>query len=138
MMTFKKTTQQTFILFALLLCATLCVSAQRKNVQRIQFPPDRTTAVLKGELRGENDFTYILRARKGQTLIAHLVENKCCASLMAKGPNNNSLTNADGSDAGNDFSVVLRQTGDYRLIVFPPDTADRKDVARYTLEVTIR
>lgn len=136
-MTFKKAAQQTLILFALILGTTLCVSAQR-NVQRVQFPAGRTTVVLKGELRGEHDFTYVLRARRGQTLIAHLVENKCCASLMTKGPNNNSLKNADGTDAGNDFTIVLNRTGDYKLIVFPPDTADRKDIARYTLEVTIR
>jgi len=138
-MTFKRIAHLALSLFALFFIATLSVSAQRKNVQRIQFPPGRTTVVLKGELRGENDFTYILRARKGQTLIAHLaVEHDCCASLMTKGPDNNGLTNADGTDAGEDFSVVLKQTGDYRLIVFPPDTADRKDIARYTLEVTIR
>ncbi|MDT5059643.1 MAG: hypothetical protein QOH63_102 [Acidobacteriota bacterium] len=136
-MTLKKTTRHAFILFALLLTTTLCASAQRKNVQRIQFPTGRTTTVLKGVLRGDSDFTYILRASKGQTLLAHLVVNGD-ASLMAKGPNGRSLTNSDGSDAGNDFSIILQRTGDYRLIVFPPDTADRKDIARYTLEVTIR
>jgi hypothetical protein len=137
MMTFKKTTRQAFILFALLLSTTLCVSAQRKNTQRIQFPPGRTTTVLKGTLRGDAESTYILRAGKGQTLLAHLSVNGE-ASIMIKGPNNRSLTNADGSDAGDDFSIILQSTGDYRITVFPPDTADRKDIARYTLEVTIR
>ncbi|HYJ47731.1 MAG TPA: hypothetical protein VEV81_14035 [Pyrinomonadaceae bacterium] len=138
-MAFKKASRYAPLLLALLLGSTVCASAQRKSVQRIQFPRDRTTAVLKGVLKGDTDMTYVVRARKGQTLIAHLaVENGCCASLMAKGPDNISLTNADGTDAGDDFSVVLKRTGDYRLIVFPPDTADRKDVARYTLEVTIR
>ena len=136
-MTFKKRTRHALILFALLLSTTFCVSAQRGNVRRIQFPPGRTTTVLKGALRGDTEFTYILRAKKGQTLLAHLAVNGE-ASLMVKGPNNRSLTNADGSDAGNDFSVILQSTGDYRITVFPPDTADRKDIARYTLEVTIR
>lgn len=136
-MTLKKTTQHAFILFALLLGTTVCVSAQRKNVQRIQFPPGRTTTVLKGVLRGDTEFTYLLRAKRGQTLLAHL-SVKGEASIMVKGPNNRSLTNADGSDAGDDFSIILQSTGDYRITVFPPDTADRKDMARYTLEVTIR
>lgn len=135
-MTFKKTTRHAFILFALLLGTTLCISAQR-NVQRIQFPPGRTTTVLKGALKGDAEFTYILRAKRGQTLLAHLAVNGD-ASLTIKGPNNRNLTNADGSDAGDDFSVILQSTGDYRITVFPPDTADRKDIARYTLEVTIR
>jgi hypothetical protein len=136
-MTLKKTTRHAFILCALLLGTTLSISAQRKNVQRIQVPPDRTSVVLKGVLRGDADFTYILRAQKGQTLLAHLAVNGE-ASLTIKGPNNHSLTNADGSDAGDDFSIILQRTGDYRITVFPPDTVNRKDIARYTLEVTIR
>ena len=136
-MAFQKTTRQALILLALLLGTTLLAQAQRKSVQRIQFPAGRTTTVLKGALRGDADFTYILRAGKGQTLIAHLVVNGE-ASLMIKGPNGRSLTNPDGTDAGDDFSIILQRTGDYRLTVFPPDTVDRKDIARYTLEVTIR
>lgn len=136
-MTFQKMTRQALILFALVLGATLSAQAQRKNVQRIQFPPGRTTTVLKGALRGDADSTYILRASKGQTLIAHLAVNGE-ASLMIKGPNGRSLTNPDGTDAGDDFSIILQRTGDYRIIIFPPDTVDRKDIARYTLEVTIR
>jgi hypothetical protein len=131
---------------ALLVCALLSLAAfsaaaqrGRKNTQRIQFPPGQTSVSLKGVLKGQADYTYVLRASRGQTLTAHLaVENDCCASLMAKGPDGQSLTNPDGTDAGEDFSLPLTQTGDYRLIVFPPDTADRKDVARYTLEVSVR
>ena len=135
----KRTSRCALLLFTLLLGSALYASAQRKNVARVQFPPGRTTAILKGVLKGQADMTYVVRARKGQTLLAHLaVENDCCASLMARGPDNRSLTNPDGSDAGEDFSIILQRTGDYRLVVFPPDTADRKDVARYTLEVTIR
>jgi hypothetical protein len=136
-MIFKTTTRQALLFFALLLGTTLCTEAQRKSVQRIQFPPGRTTTVLKGVLRGDSDYTYILRASKGQTLIAHMAVNGE-ASLMIKGPNGRSLTNPDGTDAGDDFSIILQRTGDYRLIVFPPDTVGRKEIARYTLEVTIR
>jgi hypothetical protein len=138
-MTFNKTTRRAFILFALLLGTTLCVEAQRKNVQRVRFPPGRTTTVLKGVLRGDNDFTYIVHAQKGQTLLAHLaVEGNGQAGILIKGPDNRNQTNPDGSDAGDDFSIILQRTGDYRITVFPPDTSDRKDIARYTLEVTIR
>jgi hypothetical protein len=139
MMTFKKTTRQAFILFALLISTTVCVSAQRKNVQRIQFPPGRTTTVLRGVLRGDADFTYILHAKRGQTLLAHLaVAGNGQAGILIDGPDNRRQTNPDGSDAGDDFSIILQRTGDYRITVFPPETADRKDIARYTLEVTIR
>ena len=111
----------------------------RKNTRRVRFPRGETSLVARGVLRGKADYTYVVRAARGQTLTARLVvEKDCCAALMIKGPDGLSLTNPDGTDAGNDFSVRLTQTGDYRLIVFPPDTADRKDVARYTLEVSVR
>jgi hypothetical protein len=138
-MTFTKTIRCALLIFTLIFGPALRVSAQRKNVQRVQFPQGRTTAVIKSELKGTADMTYVVRALKGQTLLTHLaVENDCCASLLVKGPDGRSLTNADGTDAGNDFSIILPRTGDYRIVVFPPDTADRKDIARYTLEVTIR
>lgn len=138
-MTFKKTTRPAFILLALLVGATLSASAQKKNVQRIQFPTGRTTTVLKGVLRGDNDFTYIVRAKKGQTLLAHLsVAGNGQAGILVKGPDNRNQTNPDGSDAGDDFSIILQRTGDYRIVVFPPEMTEKKDIARYTLEVTIR
>jgi len=138
-MTIRKTLCGAFILCALIIGTCISAQAQRRNVQRVQFPQGRTTAVLKGVLKGDSDMTYVVRAAKGQTLLAHLaVENDCCASILIKGPDGRNLTNADGSDAGEDFSVVLRRTGDYRIVVFPPDTTGPKDIARYTLEVTIR
>jgi hypothetical protein len=138
-MTFTKILRCALVLLALVLSSALSSSAQRKNVQRVQFPQGRTTTVLKGVLRGDSDMTYVVRATKGQTLLSHLaVENDCCASILIKGPDGRDLTNADGTDAGDDFSIVLRRTGDYRIVVFPPDTVARKDIARYTLEVTIR
>jgi hypothetical protein len=127
--------------FTLIFGTAFSVAAQGRgrNTRRVRFPRGRTTVVLKGVLRGKADYTYVLRAARGQTLTAHLmVENDCCAALMAKGPDGLGLTNPDGTDAGNDFSLQLTQTGDYRLIVFPPDTADLKDIARYTLEVSVR
>ena len=138
MMTFKNT-RQAAILFALLLSTTLCVSAQKKNVRRIQFPPGRDTVTVKGVLRGPNDFTYIVRGEKGQTLIATImVEGDGQASLLIDGPDKRRQTNEDGSDAGDDFSIILQRTGDYRIVVFPPEMTERKDIARYTLEVSLR
>lgn len=111
----------------------------RSNTRRVRFPRGQSSLVLRGVLRGKADYTYVLRARSGQTLHARLtVENDCCAALMTKGPDGLSLRNADGTDAGDEFTLQLTETGDYRLIVFPPDTADRKDIARYTLEVSVR
>ncbi len=116
-----------------------CLGVWAQSVRRIRFPPGRTTAVVKGTLKGSADVTYLLRATKGQTLLAHLaVAKNEYASLLIEGPGGIRLQNGDGSDAGEDFSVNLPRTGDYKIVVFPPDTAGRNDLAHYTLEVTVR
>jgi hypothetical protein len=123
----------------ILLISVFCLGVLAQSVRRIQFPLGRTTAVVKGTLKGSAEVTYLLRAKKGQTLLAHLaVARNEDASLLIKGPGGTQLQNADGSDAGDDFSVTLPGTGDYSLVVFPPDTAGRNDLAHYTLEVTVR
>jgi hypothetical protein len=138
-MTRNKMAKHALIILALLLMAAAFASAQRKNSRRIQIPPGQSTVVIKGVLRGPNDFTYIVRADKGQTLIATInVEGNGQASLLIEGPDNKRQTNDDGSDASDDFSIIVQKTGDYRIVVFPPDMTERNDVARYTLEVTIR
>ena len=115
------------------------VLAQRagKNTRRIQFPPGQTSVSLKGVLKGTRDAIYLLRGSRGQVLTARItVENDCCASILIKGPDGNNVVNdADGADAGDNFSVALRLTGEYRIIVFAPDTTEETDVARYTLDV---
>lgn len=125
-----------FLVCLLVLLSTLVLA---QTVRRIQFPKGRTTVVLKGSIRGSADVTYRLQARKGQKLTAHLaVPRNEYAGLLIDGPGGVRLTNQRGEDASDDFSVVLPRTGDYKLVVFPPDTADRRDVAHYTLEVTVR
>ena len=130
------------LVFALLFGPAFNAAAQRgrKNTQRIQFPPGQTSVSLKGVLKGPRDAIYLLRGSRGQVLTTHIkVENDCCASILIKGPDGNNVKNdANGEDAGEDFSVALRLTGDYQIVVFPPDTTEETDVARYTLDVSLR
>ena len=126
-------------LLLLLALSAGSVLSQRagKNTRRIQFPPGQTSVSLKGVLKGPRDAIYLLRGSRGQVLTARItVENDCCASILIKGPDGNNVVNdADGADAGENFSVALWLTGEYRIIVFPPDTTEETDVARYTLDI---
>ena len=127
----EKSKSQTYantILLLLLIAISSGVLARAQGVRRIQLPRGQTTTVVKGTLKGTADATYLLRATKGQTLVAHLTVAKGGeASLQISGPGGIRLSNANGTDAGNDFSVTLLRTGDYRIVVFPPDTASRSD-----------
>ena len=60
-MRFRKTVRCALVLCALVSSTALCASAQRKNVQRVQFPQGRTTAILKGVLKGEPSKPFYLR-----------------------------------------------------------------------------
>ena len=138
----KRMSTRALVPLVLLFVVVVLVPAQgsRKNTRRIQFPPGQTSVSLKGVLKGPRDAIYLLRGSRGQVLTAHIaVENDCCASILIKGPDGNNVKNdADGADAGEDFSVALRLTGDYQIVVFPPDTTEETDVARYTLDVSLR
>ena len=125
------------LLFLILLAGGVLAQRAGKNTRRIQFPPGQTSVSLKGVLKGPRDAIYLLRGSRGQVLTARLkVENDCCASLLIKGPDGENVKNdADDTDAGENFSVALRRTGEYQIVVFPPDTTEETDVARYTLDV---
>lgn len=134
----KKRRSRALLLLLMLFVLALCSEAQT-NTRRVRFPPGRTTVVLHGVIRGHSEDRYILRAGQGQVLTAHLVVSRNqYASIQVRDPRGRVIDSDTGTDAGEDYIITLPSTGDYRIDVFAPDTADDKDVARYTLEVTIR
>jgi hypothetical protein len=54
-----------------------------------------------------------------------------------RGPGGGLLASEDGTDAGLMWSGALEAAGEYRVVVFGPDTAGARDVARFTLEVSL-
>jgi hypothetical protein len=128
----------TFTSVAILLSVG-CLTVLAQSVRRIQFPPGQATTKVRGQIKGAADVTYLVRAVKGQTLRAHLTVGRDeYASLLIEGPGKIRLKNANGTDADSDFDVTIPRTGNYRIVVFPPDTADKTDVAHYSLEVTVK
>jgi hypothetical protein len=106
---------------------------------RVKFPPGRTTVVLNGrttggpsESGGMDPITYLLRAKKGQTMTLHLTSAKKNAVLGVWAPG------MDPMDIGQDvkdWSGPLPKTGDYEISVWPKD--ERTDTT-FTLEITVR
>jgi len=107
--------------------------------KRVKFPPGRTTVVLKGrttggpsESGGMNPVTYVLRARKGQTMTLHLTSAKKNAVFGVYAPGTELI---EGAQSIADWSGELPKTGNYEIIVFPED---EKTNTTFTLEITIR
>lgn len=138
MMQTMKKLSAALALFALLSLTFPDTYAQKSRVRLIKFPRGQTSVTLRGVLRSKADMTYIVRARRGQRLTTNLtVENDCCASVLIKGPDGTNQVNEDGTDAGEGSDILLERSGEYRVIIFPPDTAYRTDIARYTLEIRV-
>ena len=120
---------------AILLLTTATTWAQK----RVRFPAGRTTVVLHGrttggpsESGGMNPVSYVLRARKGQTMTLHLTSARKNAVLGLYAPG---MDPVEGAQNGADWSGKLPKTGNYEIIVFPED---EKTNTSFTLEITIR
>ena len=106
---------------------------------RVKFPPGRTTVVLKGrttggpsESGGMNPITYLLRARKGQTMTLHLTSARKNAVFGVWAPG---VDLVEGAQDVKDWTGQLPKTGDYQISVWPDD---EKTNTTFTLEITVR
>src|SRR5690242_879800 len=102
---------------------------------RVKFPPGRTTVVLNGrttggpsESGGMDPITYLLRAKKGQTMTLHLTSAKKNAVLGVWAPGMDPM---DIGQNAKDWSGPLPKTGDYQISVWPED---EKTNTTFTLE----
>jgi hypothetical protein len=127
-----------FGILALALLLLLATTVWAKSI-RVKFPPGRTTVVLKGkttggpsESGGMDPITYVLRARKGQTMTLHLTSAKKNAVLGIYAPG---MELIEGTPNMKDWSGELPKTGNYEIMVFPEDEATD---TTFTLEITIR
>jgi hypothetical protein len=129
----KRATIHLLIVTLLLFSSFADASAQkgRSVVRRVNFPRGRTTVVLKGAVRRGISHDYLLRARRGQTMTAHLAPESDEMSLTILRPDGETWIYDT-----KDWSGELPLTGTYRINVLPDTTTERPK--RYTLEVTIR
>jgi hypothetical protein len=97
--------------------------------RRVSFAKGRTTAVLKGVVKGAKGYVYKLRARGGQTMSVHIAGRA------------NFTVNQESGDAlaadVKDWSGELPQTGEYSIFVSGVNGDDSVN-RPFTLEITIR
>jgi hypothetical protein len=118
---------------ALLLLALLAhaVGAQTAREVRVRFPRGRTTAILKGSLKGDAITRYVLSARADQTMTAHITSPNGGAQFDVYLRGERGIF-GDGEDV-KDWQGTLPREGEYIVSVY-----GLKPGARYTLEITIR
>ncbi len=74
---------------------------------------------------------YVLGARQGQTMYAHISSKSNNARLLVTDPSGQDLS---GDEPSNDFEGELPASGDYRVSI----NWIRDTPTRYTLELTVR
>ena len=96
-------------------------------------------SVLKGrttggpsESGGMDPITYLLRAKKGQTMTLHLTSARKNAVFGVWTPG---MDLVEGAQTVKDWSGPLPKTGEYQISVWPED---EKTNTTFTLEITVR
>ncbi len=123
----------------LILMTTVIVWAQwREKIIRVRFPASATSVQYKDTLRGRISHIYVARARAGQTMRVELQANEDdYVSFQIRDPKKRVAEGSDGSEVGDVWENRLEQSGDYRIEIGPPDTADKTDISNYRLKITI-
>ena len=114
-------------------CLAATASAQTGGQPTVvKFEKGRTTAVLKGKADNAHGFTYILAAKAGQTMTAHVTSASGLAIFSVTAPGGA----VEGALEVKDWSGPLPDTGNYLIAVW--NKRKRGQAIPYTLEITIR
>jgi hypothetical protein len=118
--------------------------ATAQQVAHVQFPHGQDHATVNGAVRGDEYFDYVLRARAGQTLSAHLTiegtngDGTIYFNVLPPGSEGEAIFNGSTSASGN-ARVELPESGDYRLRVYlMGNDRDADKTVGYQVKISIR
>lgn len=123
----------------LLIIVFLFTVSHASAQKRVKFPAGKNSVILKGKTTGGpsesgsmNPVSFLVRAKKGQTMTLHLTSAKKNAVFAVYLPKMEDLIH-DATN-GKDWTGVLPKTGDYEIMVFPEDEVTD---TTFTLEIII-
>ena len=121
----------------ILLTLPVCIAADGIREQRVHFKAGSSSAVLTGQIKGEQTVDYVLTAAAGQTMKVSLKTSNASNYFNVLPPGSETAI-AIGSTVGTEWSGTLPEKGDYRIRVYLMRNAARRNaVAKYTLSVGI-
>ena len=122
----------TFLLLTLVLSVASITSADGVR-KRLKFAKGRSATTVSGAvIRGDQD-TYIIGARKGQTMRVKITSLEKNAVFDVKDADGNYLQDAGESDDATNWTGDLPSTGDYEITV-----SGTRGNATYKLTVSIK
>jgi hypothetical protein len=133
----RKSTRKIAMWFAgavvVVCCFALNASAQTGGQPKpVRFERGRTTAILKGTADNAHGLTYILAAKKGQTMTVHVTARGGAAIFSITAPGGP----IEDALEVKDWTGELPDTGNYLIAVW--NGKKRGAALPYTLELAIR
>jgi hypothetical protein len=115
----------------------LALPAAAQQVVPVTFAKGKSAATMTGSIKGDQDRTYTVDARAGQTMTVALKSTKGNAEMNVYAPGNETAISLGSTDPYK-FTTVLPTTGRYRVQVFQMRAAARRgETASYNLTVAI-
>jgi len=124
---------------AVISVTTIPAAAELQNhrQERVTFAKGASSALIKGQLKGEETVDYVLRAGAGQTLTVTLKRSHGANYFNVLPPNSTDIAMFIGQTGG-DYKGILPTDGDYTIRVYLMRSAARRNESSdYTLTVGI-
>jgi hypothetical protein len=132
-------TDMTKTLITALAAAGLLIAmpAAAQQTVPVTFAKGKSSAVVTGSIKGDQDRTYTVDARAGQAMTVTLKSTKGNAEMNVYAPGNDTAISLGSTDPYK-FTTVLPTTGRYRVQVFQMRAAARRgESASYNLTIGI-
>jgi hypothetical protein len=113
------------------------VAATGPRQEQVQFAKGASAAVIKGQLKGDADVDYVVRAAAGQTLSVSLKETNPQNYFNVLPPGSKGSAMFVG-DTGEDYTGMLPADGDYVVRVYLMRPAARRgESSDYTVTIGV-
>jgi hypothetical protein len=126
-------------LFTAIAAAALLMAlpASAQQTTNVAFAKGASSATLKGSIKGDQDHSYLVDARAGQTMKVKLTSTKGSAEMNVFAPGNDTAISLGADDPYN-VTAVLPTTGRYKVQVYQMRAmARRGETASYTLNIAV-
>lgn len=105
------------LLTGIVLTMSLVATAEAAS-KPVQFPKGKSSATIKGTVKGGEDVDYVLRAKAGQTLNVDFKADKGAAYFNVIPPGSTYEALFVGMNEGDHYSGTLPKDGDYIIRVY--------------------
>jgi len=111
--------------------------ARAQQTTNVAFAKGASSATLKGSIKGDQDHSYFVDARAGQTMTVTLASTKGSAEMNVFAPDSDTAISLGADDPYN-VAVVLPTSGRYKVQVYQMRASARRgEMANYTLAISV-